>query len=165
MSQTQDATREESLIEQLRSFWGHADEPRILIVGVGRRVRGDESAGLMVADELKKTSGNYRVLVAEDRPENYTEEIRHFNPTHILYLLATRSGGIPGDTRLLSLEEHKQVGLHESPLTTLTHYLSTILQIKTRLLLIEPKTMMGEASHGMETAAKRIATDITESLP
>ena len=132
---------------------------------MGRRIRGDESAGLMIANELSKTKGNYQVLVVENRPENYTEEIRHYNPIHILYLLATRSGGSPGDTRLLTLAEHEQAGLHESLLTTLTHYLSTILQIKTRLLLIEPKTMMGETSHGMEAAAKRIAADITESLP
>lgn len=156
---------EKGLSEQLRSFWGNGADRRILIVGVGRRIRGDESAGLMIANELSKTNGNYRVLVVEDRPENYTEEIRHYNPTHILYLLATRSGGSPGDTRLLALEEREQMGLHESPLTTLTHYMSTLLQIKTRLLLIEPKTMMGEASKGMEAAAKMIAAEIIDSIP
>ncbi len=155
-----------NLSEQLSAYCGPEGENRILVIGVGRRIRGDESAGLMVADELAKMNPrNYRVLVAEDRPENYTDEIRHYNQTHILYLLATRSGGTPGETRLITIEEHERTSLHESPLTTLTHYLSTLLQTKTRLLLIEPKTMMGEASRGMETAAKRIAGEIAESMP
>jgi hydrogenase maturation protease len=154
-----------SLSEQLQAFWGPDGEHRVLIIGVGRRIRGDESAGLMVADELARLKPReYRVIVAEDRPENFTDEIRHYNPTHILYLLATKSGGTPGGTRLITIEEHNQMSLHESPLTTLTHYLSTLLQTKTRLLLIEPKTVMGEASRGMETAAKRISEEIAESL-
>jgi hypothetical protein len=61
------------------------------------------------------------VIRAEDRPENYTEQIRHFNPTHLLYILATLSGYVPGETHLLTLEEHKTINLHESPLTTFDH--------------------------------------------
>ena len=154
-----------NLSEELRDFWGASPESRIIIVGVGRTIRGDESTGLLIAEELAKTSHrNTLVIRAEDRPENYTEQIRHFNPTHILYLLATRSGGVPGETQLITLEEHSRTSLHESPLTTLDHYLSTILAVKTRLLVVEPWTEMGEPSRRLREAAKRIAAAIDKSL-
>ena len=129
-------------------------------------MRGDESTGLLIADELAKMNHrNTMVIRAEDRPENYTEQIRHFNPTHILFLLATRSGDVPGDTRLITLQEHSSLSLHESPLTTLVHYLSAFLQVETRLLIVEPQTEMGEPSHVMSEAARRLAADIEASLP
>ncbi len=158
--------RRTPLRAELREFWGTSLESRIIIVGVGRTIRGDESTGLLIAEELAKTSHhNTLVIRVEDRPENYTEQIRHFNPTHILYLLATRSGGAPGETRLITLEEHSTKSLHESPLTTLEHYLSTILTAETRLLIVEPQTEMGEPSRLLREAARRIAADIRASLP
>lgn len=154
------------LREELREFWGTSPESKIIIVGVGRTIRGDESTGLLIAEELAKMSHrNTLVIKAEDRPENYTEQIRHFNPTHILYLLATRSGGVPGESRLITLEKHSRKSLHESPLTTLDHYLSTILSAETRLLIIEPRTEMGEPSWLLMEAAQRIAAEIGASLP
>jgi hydrogenase maturation protease len=154
-----------NLSEELREFWGTSPESKIIIVGIGRTIRGDESTGLLIAEELAKTSHrNTLVIKAEDRPENYTEQIRHFNPTHILYLLTTRSGRIPGETHLITLEEHSKTSLHESPLTTLDHYLSNILSVETRLLLIEPWTEMGEPSRLLKEAARKIAAEINKSL-
>ena len=57
------------IVSELRHFWGDSD-PRVLIIGVGRRVRGDESAGLLVAEYLRGILGDHQVVVAEDRPEN-----------------------------------------------------------------------------------------------
>jgi hydrogenase maturation protease len=154
------------LRDELQQFWRRSPDPRIIIIGVGRMMRGDESTGLLIADELAKMNHrNTMVIRAEDRPENYTEQIRHFNPTHILFLLATRSGAVPGDTRLITLQEHSSLSLHESPLTTLVHYLSAFLQVETRLLIVEPQTEMGEPSHVMSEAARRLAANIEASLP
>lgn len=129
-------------------------------------MRGDESTGLLIVDELAKMNHrNTMVIRAEDRPENYTEHIRHFNPTNILFLLATRSGAVPGDTRLITLQEHSNMSLHESPLTTLVHYLSAFLQVEARVLIVEPRTELGEPTQLMGEAARRIAADIEASLP
>lgn len=152
------------MLSELRDFWG-SDDPRILIVGVGRRVRGDESAGLLVAEYLRGLVGDHRVVVAEDRPENYTDVIRRYNPSRILYVLAARSGSAPGETKLVPFEEHERVLLHESPLTTLNHFLSSLMGVEVRMLLIEPWTVMGEESPGMLRTAKLIAEEIAGSLP
>ena len=151
------------IVSELRDFWG-ASDPRALIIGVGRRVRGDESAGLLVAEYLGGMVGNYRVVVAEDRPENYTDVIRLYNPSRILYVLAARSGGAPGETRLVQFEGHERVLLHESPLTTLSHFLSSLMLVEVCMLLIEPWTVMGEESPGMMRTAKLIAEEIATSL-
>jgi len=152
------------LTDDLREFWKPGKQ-RVLIIGVGRRVRGDESAGLIVAENLKEIIGDSRVIVAEDRPENFTEVIRRLNPSRILYVLAAKSGGAPGETRLVTFEEHESVLLHESPLTTLSHFLSSLIDVNVRLLLIEPKTVIGEESQGMVRTANRIAGEIVSSLP
>jgi hydrogenase maturation protease len=152
------------LSDELREFWG-PDDPRILIIGVGRRIRGDESAGLIVAEELLTFKKLHKVVVAEDRPENYTELIRHYNPSRILYVFAAKSGGKPGDTRLVKLEEHEKVLLHESPLMTLTHFLSSLMETEVRVLFIEPKTEIGDESPGMIRRAKLIAAEIGDSFP
>ncbi len=136
-----------------------------MVVGVGRRARGDESAGLLVAERLRELIGGDRVVVAEDRPENYTEYIRRVNPSRILYVLSTRSGGAPGETRLVPFEEHERVLLHESPMETLSHFLSNTLDVEMRLLLIEPKTVLGDESPGMVRTAKRVAAEIADSIP
>ncbi len=152
------------IVSELRGFWGTSD-PRVLIIGVGRRIRGDESAGLLVAEYLRGRVGDHLVVVAEDRPENYTDVIRRYNPSRILYVLAARSGGAPGETRLVPFEEHERVLLHESPLTTLNHFLSSLMGVEVSMLLIEPWTVMGEESPGMIRTAKLIAEEIVNSLP
>jgi hydrogenase maturation protease len=152
------------IVSELRDFWGDSD-PRVLIIGVGRRVRGDESAGLLVAEYLRGMLGDHQVVVAEDRPENYTDAIRRYNPSRILYVLAARSGGAPGETRLISFEKHERVLLHESPMTTLTHFLSSLMSVEVSMLLIEPWTVIGEESPGMIRTVKLIAEEIASSLP
>jgi hydrogenase maturation protease len=151
------------LSDELKSFWGE-ERHNFLIIGVGRRVRGDESGGLLVTERLREIIGGERVVVAEDRPENYTELIRQIGPSRILYVMAAKSGGSPGDTRLIRLEKHESVHLHESPLTTLNHFLSGLMGSETRLLLIEPKSLMGEESPGMVRTVRIIAEEIAESL-
>jgi hydrogenase maturation protease len=155
-----------NLVEELQRFWRGNTSPRIIIIGVGRSMRGDEHIGLLVADELEKMTPNKTMVIrAEDRPENYTDKIRSYNPTHIIYMLASRSGLKPGETKLITLEEHTNLSLHESPLTTLNHYLSAFLNIQTRLLLIEPRTEFGSPTSGLRKTAMKIALQIFQSLP
>jgi hypothetical protein len=45
-----------NLSEEFWEFWGANSESRLIIVGVGRTVRGDESTGLLITEELAKKS-------------------------------------------------------------------------------------------------------------
>lgn len=153
-----------SLGAELRGLWGRDPDRRVAVIGMGTEF-GDEAAGLMVADLLKE-EGLQGILVirAEDRPENFTEHIRRFNPTHILFVQAASFGGLPGETKLLSLEGHHAGSLHESPLTTLFHFLDTILSADMRLLMIEPRGRLGDMSSEVAEAVKCVAEEIAFTL-
>jgi len=153
-----------SLGMELRGLWGRDRDRRVAVIGMGSEF-GDEAAGLMVADHLKGLNLQGTLVIrAEDRPENFTEHIRRFNPTHILFVQAASFGGRPGETRLLPLEKHSAGSLHESPLTTLVHYLDTILSAQVRLLVIEPKGKLGDPSPAIVKAAKQVAEEIAFTL-
>ncbi len=118
----------------------------------------------MVADDLANLGTGALVIRAEDRPENWTKEIVAFAPTHMLLVLATPFGGTPGETKLVTFKEHTRTSLHESPLTTLDHYIGSIMKVDVRLLLIEPRAVMGEVTATMRGAAKRVAEEIAAAL-
>jgi hydrogenase maturation protease len=125
---------------------------------------GDEAAGLMVADHLKNMGPKETLVIrVEDRPENFTERIRRFKPTHILFVQAASFGGRPGEAMLLPIGAHGE-GLHESPLTTLAHYLDTMLSAHVRLLIIEPRGKLGDPSQEIVGAARRVAEEIASTL-
>jgi len=134
------------------------------VLGVGRSIRGDEAGGLIVADELAKLGTGALVIRAEDRPENWTKEVVAFAPTHVLLVLATPFGGAPGETKLVSFRGHEGGSLHESPFTTLDHYLGSLMAVDVRLLMIEPRAVVGEVTVTMRGAAKRVVGEIASAL-
>ena len=155
-----------TLKDQLLEFWGDAKDRRILIMGLGSDIRGDEAAPLKIIDRLEEENLNsVYPLRAETRPENFTENIRRFNPTHMLILHASSWGGKPGETMFVPMEEHKEKSIHESPLTSLIHYLEPILNMKTKLLYIEPRIRrFGELTPDLEKAVSEISDAILSSI-
>lgn len=153
-----------SLKEQLQGFWG-SDSKKVTIIGIGSSIRGDEAAPLSIIRELQQLEhGGAQLINADTRPENFTSEIRWHNPEYILFIQTSSHGGKPGETMLTGLEAHGE-GLHESPLTTLAHYLKETLKAESRLLRIEPKiTKMGELSSELQEASKKVAETIAETL-
>lgn len=152
------------LSDDLRKFWGEGPDRKVAVLGVGRSIRGDEAGGLIVADKLSKLGTGALVIRAEDRPENWTKEIVAFAPTHMLFVLATPFGGAPGEMKLVSFKEHAKTSLHESPLTTLDHYIGSQMRVDVKLLLIEPRAVVGEVTATMREAAKRVAGEIASAL-
>ena len=97
------------LKDELIEFWGDALDRKIIVMGLGSDIRGDAAAPLKIIDKLEEENLNSVYLIrAETRPENFTENIRRFNPTHMLILHASSWGGEPGDTLFVSLEEHDE---------------------------------------------------------
>ena len=61
---------------------------RVAILAIGSEFRGDDAAGLLVAENLKKllkvSSRKFKVFIGATAPENLTGDIKRFNPSHIL---------------------------------------------------------------------------------
>lgn len=123
------------MIEELTKFFKGAK--RVVIVGVGSELRGDDAAGLEVVRRLKRILTSRRVMLVEGgaAPENFTTKIKRFNPTHIVFIDAADIGGEPGSMTLIAPE--RIVGsafTHRLPLSFLADYLKT--QINARILVI-----------------------------
>jgi hydrogenase 3 maturation protease len=76
---------------------------KIVFVGLGNEVRGDDLAGLVFIDALKtKTVFNKsKFITAGKNPENYLQEILISSPEVVAFIDAADWGGEPGDISFL----------------------------------------------------------------
>lgn len=120
---------------------------RLLIVGVGNRMRGDDAAGCSVARILRgrlRGKGNVLVMDCGGVPENFTLEMKRFRPSHILFIDAVDMGLKPGDARLVEGDELAggSLSTHKQSLKLLFSVLKEgIPGVKIKLLGIQPKTI------------------------
>jgi hydrogenase 3 maturation protease len=90
--------------ELFARLYEHTQGKRVLIVGVGNRLRGDDAVGGILVDRL---SGKTRAALidAGDVPENYLGVIKQAQPQLILIVDAAEIGGRPGDVALIGSEQ------------------------------------------------------------
>lgn len=145
-----------------------ANTPRVALVGIGHELRGDDAAGLRVAQELATAvSPHWLIVPAAHAPENHTGVIRRFAPNLVLLVDAADIGADPGTIRWLTLAEIDglSASTHTLPPTTLARYLSLTLGCEVALLGIQPaKTALGaEMSVAVATAVAEL-TDFLRNL-
>ena len=116
---------------------------RLLIMGIGNRLRGDDAIGPLVVDHLQgKVIAD--LLDAGDVPENYLGVIESFRPETILVVDAVDFGGQPGDVAMLNLDQLSNLALstHNCSL----HLLFKALQLEpppdVLLLAIQPTNII-----------------------
>ncbi len=111
---------------------------KVIVLGLGSEIRGDEGAPMNIVEGLKEND-RIQPIWAGTRPENFTKKIIEYKPDHILVLMVSSFGGEPGESMVVKIDEHEEVSLHESPLTTMTHYLKEQISTEITLLMIEPQ--------------------------
>ena len=76
---------------------------KIVFVGLGNEIRGDDLAGLVFIDALKtKTVFNKsKFIIAGKNPENFLQEILISNPEVVVFIDAADWGGESGDISFL----------------------------------------------------------------
>lgn len=82
---------------------------RIVIVGIGNILRGDDGVGPYIAEELIRKIKNENVLVlnCEEVPESYTDKIVNFAPSVILIIDAVEINKEPGTVAIIKQNELK----------------------------------------------------------
>jgi hydrogenase 3 maturation protease len=145
---------------------------RVAIVGVGNELRGDDSAGLVVARALKAAlAGNERTLAidAGSTPENHTGPLRRFQPDVTLFVDAAQMDEKPGVVKWLAWEETEGISAstHALPLYILAEYLIAELGCKVALLCIQPanNAVGAPLSPEVAEAADSIVDVITWVMP
>ncbi len=162
------------------------DAERVAILAIGSSLRGDDAAGLQVADELRqlkvKARGKavhsplrnphsaLRIFVGETAPENLTGEIKKFRPTHLVLLDAADSGGKkPGSISLIQhdlLRGGSSVSTHNLPVNILVQYIQQSVPCKVLILGIQPKSHEFGAplSAPVKKAAEQAAAALAAAL-
>jgi len=135
----------------------------ILVLGVGNRARGDDAAGVLCAEAIKKTASRragrrLKVLVGGEAPENCTGAVRRFHPDLVLIIDAVLGPHAPGTVFIVDLEElpDETASTHRVSLALLVSYLEKEIGSRTLLIGIQPARMgFGEpVSDEVEKAAQ-----------
>jgi hydrogenase 3 maturation protease len=133
---------------------------RIVVLGVGNPAKGDDAAGILCAQELKKLMGGkacsrLTILRGYETPENTTGEIRKFHPNFVLILDAARGQYKPGTVFLVEKDDIEDDGVstHRISLALLVSYLEETIGCKVIVLGIQPLNL-GLAEKVSETAKK-----------
>lgn len=121
---------------------------RILLLGVGSELRGDDAAGMILAQNLKtrlrgRKDRRIRILLGGTAPENLTGQIKRFKPSHLVILDAADMGKSPGETAIIEKEDLDGLsfGTHVLSLGILVNYLLETLKMDVFLLGIQPESL------------------------
>jgi len=117
---------------------------KIVILGIGNEMRGDDGLGSVLAQELSNLEDRHiTIFDGKTVPENFTGAIKRETPSHIIILDAVEMGEPPGHVKLVFKEEiaNYSISTHAMPLSFLINYLETTTSAKIMLMGIQPKDM------------------------
>ena len=144
------------------------------ILAVGSSLRGDDVAGLLVAEYLNqfppkiKGKHSFKVFIGETAPENFTGEIRRFEPSHIIIVDCAELGEKAGAVRLMSPQETRGItfSTHSLPPRVMAQYFSDSFPCEIMMIGIQPKTLKFNESLSKEVRAscRKVARSIRDVL-
>jgi len=137
---------------------------RVAILGCGSPVRGDDQAGLKVAESLAHLTGRARAFWGSSAPENFTGEIKRFQPDVLLVVDAADMGRPPGTVALIPADEVGGVSFstHMLPLKIILDYLRRETGCGTHLLGVQPSAL--EFGEELSPEVSGAVAEIAEAL-
>ncbi|MGB9607188.1 MAG: hydrogenase 3 maturation endopeptidase HyCI [bacterium] len=142
-------------LAQLKDILGKG---KVVILGVGNPLMGDDGVGSWIAEELKGKV-NLPVFVGEDVPENYLYDILAEEPSWVIVVDAVNFGGEAGEIRLINIDELTPRFLSSHGMSL--NIMASILKEKgceVILLGVQPKTLvfMEEMSEEVKRSGEEI---------
>jgi hydrogenase 3 maturation protease len=124
---------------------------RVVLLGVGNRIRGDDAAGPELIEILKKKPPDIEKPIflfdGGELPENYLIPIVNLKPNIVIIVDAVDFGGRPGAIKLFPIRQIPQgsFSTHRLSLRFLGSYLEKETEAKIFVLGIQPKSVnLGE---------------------
>ena len=157
------ATFEERLREEL------AGASKVVVLGLGSELRGDDAAGLLAAQSIESVvpPDRYRVYIAGNVPENYLGAIRGGAPSLVVVIDAADMGMEPGHVVLVPRTGMDRVtsSTHSLPLGMLADYLAGDIGSRVIVVGIQPKRVgLGDTvSEEVRAAVGRLARLFAEA--
>ena len=149
------------------------DAKKVALLAIGSEFRGDDAAGLLVAEKvktfLKHANRNFKIFIGATAPENLTGDIKRFNPSHILLIDSVDFKEKPGSIVVLSprdIGDGVSFSTHKMPAKVLMHYFANSFECDPILIGIQPASIdFGkQISRDVVGATKEVATAIAKSV-
>ena len=156
-----------SLEADLAKFF--EERGKTIVIGVGNPLRGDDGVGMKILEYLEDMDlPDVMLLNTETVPEAFTGKVSEYEPTHVLLVDAANFRGEPGDAKLISSAQigGTAVSTHSLPLTIFITYIEKALNVKVKLLGIQPKRIefYTEMTPELEEASKKISEILIKIL-
>jgi len=151
-----------------------ANAKRIALLAIGSDLRGDDTAGILVALELEKSLKKsklrvpLRIFKGETAPENLTGEIKKFRPTDILIVDSIEMKKRAGTIALIDparLGGGVTFSTHTMPAKILADYFLKSFECRITMIGIQPKSIeFGRLpSKSVISSARKIAKSILQA--
>ncbi len=140
---------------------------RVILVGVGNRLGGDDAIGPVLIDLLRDRVPH--VIDAGNAPENVTSAIKRLSPRAVIFLDAAGLGDVPpGHARLVEAKDVEKLGAgtHNIALDAIMEYLKEATGADVFLLGVQPERIGGgeRISPSLWRPLKELADAITCAL-
>ena len=149
-------------IEPLSIDW----KGRIVIVGMGDRMKGDDGAGSIVAEKLTRTikRKDIRIIDAGNAIENYIGLIEKFHPDTVVVIDAVDFGGSPGEIKTMDPDELQEIttSTHTFSLPLLINHIKITTGARCNLVGIQPKKI--DVSENISTEIQKSIKKLIEDL-
>lgn len=160
-----------SALQKLQSL-SKPDRPlRVAIMGIGSEVRGDDAAGVMVARELQSGQAHglpLLIIEAGAAPENFTGQLRRFEPDLVLLIDAAQLNEPIGTVRWIDWRDTTglSASTHTLPLHILAEYLVNELECEVALIGLQPcdTSIAASLSPDVQRAVDELARDLRSIL-
>ena len=117
---------------------------KVLIVGIGNRMRSDDGVGSILAERIKDKVP-FVVLDTGASPENYLEKIIKEKPDTVLFIDAVEFAASPGQFKILEADKINSLtgfSTHNSSIQLSINYLQSNLKADIMMLIIQPKAII-----------------------
>jgi hydrogenase 3 maturation protease len=127
---------------------------RVVVVGIGNPLRGDDAAGCLVARRLRGAEGA-RVIEAEEVPESFVGDIAAAMPDVVALVDAVDLGAEPGAVAMLEREQVATYAptTHRMPLSLVMEVVQRRTGADVFLIAVQPLTLAFGAKVSPEVSA------------
>ena len=150
------------LKEELEAEVSRVGPDKVVLLGIGNALRGDDGFGPEVASRVSRLIPD-RAFDAGTVPEDFLGPIVKLRPALVIIADAASFGGSIGELRLLRIDQlcGNYLGTHAPSLSLIEQFLMSECGARTVVLAAQPKAMaFGNALSPQMAAAIEVAADL-----
>ncbi|MHC4482075.1 MAG: hydrogenase 3 maturation endopeptidase HyCI [Planctomycetota bacterium] len=151
---------EQQLLEQLNKLRGS----KTVIVGIGNTLKGDDGAGPLICEQLRKAAISAELIDAGTVPENYIQSIIKKAPQSLVVIDAIDFGAPPGTTKIFKPDQLNSVVLSTHALSPrlFVEMIAKEIEVDVYFVGIQPAQL--ELGQALSTPVSQAVQELTTIL-